>query len=165
MSSQRAHSTVTRERPAVERFTRLVAASLRLLPRPVRRMVPDDLVGYLALGVVCFAVDVTLLVLLDEATPLPLPLAVVVADVLAWSLLYQLNRTFNFGSRAPVGPEAVRWGVLAAACLVLSAGITTAVEFLGAPTAVARVAAGVVLAVVGYGASRWWVFRKRPQEA
>ncbi|MGH3980440.1 MAG: GtrA family protein [Pseudonocardiaceae bacterium] len=138
-----------------------MTASLRVLPQPVRRLVPEDMVGYLALGVVCFAVDVALLVLLDRHTPVPLPIAVVVADVLAWSLLYQLNRTLNFGSRAPVGPEAVRWGALAAVCLVLSAGFTTAVEYLGVPTAVSRIVAGVVLAVVGYGASRWWVFRDR----
>lgn len=146
-------------RAAAERFALLVAASLRLLPPPIRRAVPADMVGYVALGLVTFAVDLALLVMFDRLTPVPLAVAVVISDVLAWGLHFQLNRTLNFRSQAAVGPEAMRYGLLVVACLGLSAGITTAAAALGVGVAVSRIAAGGILALFGYAACRWWVFR------
>lgn len=150
-------------RSAAEHFAFLVTASLRLLPPPLRRAVPDDMVGYVALGLVTFAVDVALLVMFDRLTPVPLAIAVVISDLLAWGLHFQLNRTLNFRSQAPMGPEAMRYGLLVVACLALSAGITTAAAALGVGVAVSRIVAGGVLALFGYAACRWWVFHSRHQ--
>ncbi|HYZ07365.1 MAG TPA: GtrA family protein [Pseudonocardiaceae bacterium] len=145
-------------RPLADRFGALMSGSVRLMPAWLRRAVPADMVGYLVLGVVTFAVDVVLLVLLDRLTPLPLPVCVVTADTLAWALHFQLNRTLNFRSRAPAGPQALRYGVVVCGCLAISAGVTSGVAELGAHLAVARLVAGGCIAACGYVACRWWVF-------
>ena len=72
-------------RPLADRFGDLTTGSVRLMPGWLRRVVPADMVGYLVLGVVTFAVDVVLLVLLDQLTSVPLPLCVAAADTLAGS--------------------------------------------------------------------------------
>ena len=145
-------------RPLADRFGDLIAGSVRLMPARLRRAVPADMVGYLVLGVVTFAVDVVLLVLLDRLTPLPLPVCVAAADTLAWALHFQLNRTLNFRSCAPAGPQALRYGVVVCGCLVISAGVTSGVAELGVNVAVARLVVGGCIAACGYVACRWWVF-------
>ncbi len=148
----------TARRPLADRFGDLMTGSVRLMPVWCRRAVPADMVGYLVLGVVTFAVDVVLLVLLDQLTSVSLPLCVAAADTLAWALHFQLNRTLNFRSCAPAGPQALRYGVVVCACLAISAGVTSGLAELGADLAVARLGAGACIAACGYVACRWWVF-------
>lgn len=148
-------------RSLADRFGDLMAGSVRRLPFGLARAVPGDLAGYAVVGALTFAVDVALLVLLDWATPVPLTVCVLAADVIAWALHYVLNRTVNFRSQAPMGPEAMRYGVVVVACLVISAGVTTVIAALGPKPAVARVMAWGCLALFGYVACRWWVFRHR----
>ena len=145
-------------RPLADRFGDLITGSVGLMPAWLRRAVPADMVGYLVLGVVTFAVDVMLLVLLDRLTPVRLPVCVVAADTLAWALHFQLNRTLTFRSRAPAGPQMLRYGAVVCACLGISAGVTSGLAELGAHLAVARLVAGGCIAACGYVACRWWVF-------
>lgn len=145
-------------RPWADRFGDLMAGSVGLMPGWLRRAVPADMVGYLVLGVVTFAVDVVLLVLLDRFTPVSQPVCVVAADTLAWALHFRLNRTLNFRSCAPAGPQALRYGVLVCVCLAISAAVTSGLADLGADLAVARMVAGGCVTTCGYVACRWWVF-------
>ena len=145
-------------RPLADRFDDLMTGSVSLIPGWLRPAVPADMVGYLMLGVVTFAVDVVLLVLLDRFTPASLPVCVVAADAMAWALHFQLNRTLNFRSRAPAGPQALRYGVVVCACLAISAGVTSGLAELGVHLGVARLVAGGCIATSGYVACRWWVF-------
>ena len=148
----------TARRPLADRFGDLMTGSVRLMPVWLRRAAPADMIGYLVLGVVTFAVDLVLLVLLDRLTPVALPVCVVVADAMAWALHFQLNRTLNFRSRAPAGPQALRYGVVVCACLAISAGVTSGLAELGVHLGVARLVAGGCIATSGYVACRWWVF-------
>lgn len=81
------------------------------------------------------------------------------ADTAAWTVNFALNRVLNFRSHAPVGPQARRYTLVICAELAVSAGATSALAHLGADLVVARIAAGGLVAVIGYAGCRWWVFR------
>lgn len=133
------------------------------LPYGLDRVIPRDLAGYAVLGLLTFVVGLVLLLLLDRITPLPLPGAVLLADGAAWTLNFWLNRTLNFRSRARVGPEAARYGLVICGDLAISAGVTTLMAGIGLPVLVARIIAGGVITLVGYVTCRFWVFRDRLQ--
>ncbi|WP_306214201.1 GtrA family protein [Actinoplanes sp. RD1] len=131
------------------------------LPARVRRVVTRDMAGFAELGAFTFAVDLALLAMLRAWTPLPLPVAVSIAYVVAFALNFVLNRTVNFRSHAPAGPQAARYAVVIAGDYLITVGASTALAAAGLPFAVARVAASGIVAVFTYSASRWWVFRDR----
>ncbi|CNG90240.1 GtrA family protein [Mycobacterium tuberculosis] len=71
-----------------------------------------------------------------------------------------LNRTFNFRSHAPVGPQvAIYVVVVVVNYLAFILGVTTLLVALGVHYQVSRIAAGLCEAVYMYCAMRWVVFR------
>ncbi|GAA2873808.1 hypothetical protein Acy02nite_31650 [Actinoplanes cyaneus] len=138
----------------------LTAWADRLPPR-VRRVVTRDMAGFAILGSFTFAVDLALLAVLRHWTPLPKPVAVSIAYLAAFVLNFVLNRTVNFRSHAPAGPQALRYVAVFVGDYVITVGVTTGLAALGLPLAAARIAASGFVAAFTYSASRWWVFRQR----
>lgn len=135
------------------------------LPDGMARYIPRDMAGYAVLGLVTFVIGLLLLLLLHRTTPLPLAAAVLIADGAAWTLNFWLNRTLNFRSRARVGPQAARYGLVICGDLAISAGVTTALAGAGVPIPVARIIAGGCITLFGYLSCRFWIFRDQLQPA
>lgn len=146
-------------RAATDRLGELMTAWIRFLPYRLRCVLPHDMVGYAILGAVTFGIAIGLLVMLEHWTLLPLVAAVVLADGAAWVLNFLLNRFLNFRSRAPIGRQTLRYGVVVVADFLTSAGVTTGLSDLGMNLTLSRLIAGGCIAVLGYAAYRWWVFR------
>lgn len=108
-----------------------------------------------------FGVDLAILTSLRSGLGCPVPIAVTVAYACAFTLSYVLNRTFNFRSHAPVGPQvAIYVVVVIVNYLVFILAVTSALSALGAQYQLSRIAAGICEAVYMYCAMRWWVFRR-----
>ncbi|WP_327001821.1 GtrA family protein [Dactylosporangium sp. NBC_01737] len=150
---------------SAERAGDLLTGWVDRLPPRLRRFLPRDLVGFAILGAFTLSVDLALLVLLRHTTRLPLPVAVSVAYLTAFGLNFVLNRTVNFRSHAPVGPQVLRYALVACGDYLLTVGVSSGLAALGLDFRVARLAASFTVAVFTYTASRWWVFRDRPTPA
>ncbi len=131
------------------------------LPPRWRRVVTRDMAGFAILGSFTFGVDLALLAMLRHWTPLSRPVAVSIAYLAAFLLNFALNRTVNFRSHAPAGPQILRYTAVFLGDYVITVGATTGLAALGLPLAVARVTASGFVAAFTYSASRWWVFRQR----
>src|SRR4051812_20005223 len=92
-----------------DRLRDFLTAWVDRLPPRLRRVVSRELAGFAILGAFTFAVDLGLLAALHHWTPLPLPAAVSIAYLTAFALNFLLNRTVNFRSHAPAGPQALRY--------------------------------------------------------
>jgi putative flippase GtrA len=154
------------ERPVVrarfaERIGDFLTSWVSRLPPRLRRLLPRELVGFAILGGFTFTIDLVLLAVLRGTTRLPLPVDVSLAYVTAFSLNFVLNRTVNFRSHAPVGAQALRYGVVIAGDYLLTLGVTVALSGVGLDFRIARLIAATLVAVFTYTASRWWVFRER----
>lgn len=143
----------------VQRVVDGLTGLVHRLPPPVPRLVPREMVGFALLALFTFGVDVALLALLEGAAPLPLPASVAIAYGAAFSLNFVLNRTLNFRSHAPVGPQVLRFALVIACDFAITVGVTTAFTGLGVDFRLARVIAGGCVAAFTYSACRWWVFR------
>ena len=75
------------------------------LPFGLSSVVAPTFLGFCLINGLTFAVDLLILTGLHSGLPLPVPIAVTAAYVCAFTLSYALNRTFNFQSHAPVGPQ------------------------------------------------------------
>jgi putative flippase GtrA len=132
------------------------------LPPRIRRFVPREMAGMAILGAFTFGIDLALLTLLRWRTPLSEPAAVSIAYLTAFALNFALNRTINFRSHAPAGPQALRYAVVIVGDYLITVGATTGLAALGLPLLIARTAASMFVAAFTYSAARWWVFRDRP---
>lgn len=123
--------------------------------------IPPTLVGFGLINGFTFGVDLALLTVLHGAVGAPYPVAVTLAYGCAFALSYVLNRTLNFRSHAPVGPQvAVYLVVVIVNYLAFILALSTALNVLGVEYRVARMAAGACEAVFMYCALRWVVFRR-----
>lgn len=147
--------------PLRDRIGDLMTGWVVRLPHPAARAVPRDMVGYVILGLVTFVLDLLLLLALHQWTPMPLGVAVLIADIAAWSLNFWLNRTLNFRSSARMGPQAMRYSLVIWGDLAISAIVTSVLAGLGAPLVVARTVAGGAITCFGYLTCRFWIFRDR----
>lgn len=142
-----------------EHAHRVLAGWVERLPPPLCRVVSPELLGFALLGMFTFAIDLVLLAVLERATPLPLPVSVTLAYAVAFGLNYLLNRTLNFRSQAPVGPQAARFALVVGCDFGITLGTTTGLSAVGVDFRAARIVAGACVAVFTYSACRWWVFR------
>ena len=143
----------------VETRSEFLTSWVDRLPPRVRRVLPRELVGFAIIGAFTFALDLSLLAVLRDHTSLPLAGAVSIAYLAAFGLNFVLNRTINFRSHAPIGAQALRYGVVIVGDYLLTVGISTGLVGLGLNFAAARVLASFAVAVFTYSASRWWVFK------
>ena len=117
------------------------------------------MVRFAMIGAFTFALDLVLLTLAHDRLGWPLPVAVTAGYAVALSVNFLLNRTLNFRSHRPIGPETLRYGAVVAVNFgVVLLGVTTGLASLGVPYQVARVVAGACEGAFMYCAMRWFVF-------
>jgi len=123
----------------------------------------STLVRYLVISAFTFGLDLALLTVVHGGLGWPLPIAITVGYAAALTTNYLLNRVLNFRSRAPLGPESVRYAAAVAVNFgVVLLGATIGLAAAGVPYQVARVAAGGAEGVFMYAAMRWFVFPLSP---
>lgn len=143
------------------RFHTWCEAFVGRLPFGLGAFVAPTFVGFCVINGFTFGVDLTILTGLRGALGLPVPIAVTVAYVCAFTLSYVLNRMFNFRSHAPVGPQVATYVVVVVVNYVaFILGVTTALSAMGVQYQLARLAAGMCEAAYMYSAMRWVVFRR-----
>jgi putative flippase GtrA len=136
---------------------------VRQLPFGLSRIVPPSLLGFAVINGFTFGVDIALLTVLHSVLQAPLWLSISVAYACAFGLSYLLNRTFNFRSHAPMGPQIITYVIVVIVnYLVWILGVGTGLAALGVDYRLARVAAGACEAVYMYCAMRFLVFRGTP---
>jgi len=145
---------------APERFHRWCEALVARLPFGLAAIVPPTLLGFCLINSFTFGVDLVLLYALHGVLQLPVPIAVSFAYACAFALAYVLNRTFNFRSHVPVGPQlGVYVVVVVINYLAFILGFVSLLTYLGFDYRIARVMAGACEAVYVYSMMRWVVFR------
>jgi putative flippase GtrA len=131
------------------------------LPFGLRSVVAPTFLGFCLINGLTFAVDLMILTSLHSGLRLPVPIAVTAAYACAFTLSYVLNRSFNFQSHAPVGPQvAIYVVVVVVNYLAFILGVTTVLAAVGVHYQLSRIVAGVCEAVYMYCAMRWVVFRR-----
>jgi putative flippase GtrA len=75
-------------------------------------VVAPTFLGFCLINGLSFGVDLAILMGLHGGLGLPVPIAVTAAYACAFALSYVLNRTFNFQSHAPVGPQVAIYVVV-----------------------------------------------------
>ncbi len=155
-----AESPTSRSRLA-NRFHDWCEAVVGRLPFGLSSVVAPTFLGFCLINGLTFTVDLMILTGLHSGLHLPVPIAVTAAYACAFTLSYILNRTFNFQSHAPVGPQvAIYVVVVVVNYLAFILGVTTALSAVGVHYQVSRVVAGICEAVYMYCAMRWVVFRR-----
>jgi putative flippase GtrA len=145
----------------IDRFHRLCVATVAGLPFGLDSVVALTFLGFCVINGFTFGVDLLLLTALHGGLRIPLPIAVTAAYACAFALSYLLNRTMNFRSHAPAGPQiAIYVVVVAVNYLALVLGVCSALSAIGVEYHLARILAGVSEAVYMYSAMRWVVFRR-----
>ena len=145
----------------VERFHRFCVEVTAKLPFGLNSVVAPTFLGFGLINGFTFFVDLVILTALHAGLGTPLPIAVTLGYTCAFALSYFLNRTMNFRSQAPVGPQvAVYVVVVVVNYLAFILGVSTALTAIGVEYHLARIVAGGCEAVYMYSAMRWVVFRR-----
>jgi putative flippase GtrA len=145
----------------VERFHRFCVHVTARLPFGLNSIVAPTFLGFVLINSFTFFVDLVILTALHGGLRAPLPIAVTAGYACAFALSYFLNRTLNFRSHAPVGPQvAVYVVVVIINYLAFILGVSNGLAALGVEYHVARIVAGACEAVYMYSAMRWVVFRR-----
>jgi putative flippase GtrA len=146
----------------VERFHRFCERVVARLPFGLNSVVAPTFLGFALINSFTFGVDMALLTVLHSGFAVPLPAALTVGYVCAFTLAFFLNRTLNFRSHATVGPQLAIYVVVVAinyaAFIVV---LPTSLAAAGLQYHLARLLAGCCEAVYMYTAMRWVVFRAR----
>ena len=159
-SRVRAEPRASRSR-LLGRFHELCEAVVNRLPFGLSSVVAPTFLGFCLINGLTFSLDLAMLISLRGGLGLPVPIAVTVAYVCAFMLSYVLNRTFNFRSHAPVGPQLVIYvAVVVVNYLALILGVTSVLAAIGVQYQLSRIVAGCCEAVYMYCAMRWVVFRR-----
>lgn len=146
---------------AAARFAQIRDRVHGWLPGPVRRIIPATAVGFGALSSFTYAVDLTILYLLNTRLHVLYPVAVTTGYVIAFGLSFLLNRWLNFQSHGPVGRQTGRYVLTVVANYVFFIlGLSWLLEAqFGVPPLAARLIAGACEAVFIYTMMRLYVFR------
>jgi putative flippase GtrA len=145
----------------VERFHQFCVRVVAILPFGLSSIVAPTFLGFVLINSFTFGVDLLLLTALHGGLDLPVPISVTVAYACAFTLSYYLNRTMNFRSHAPVGPQfAVYVVVVVVNYLAFILGVSSLLTAVGVEYRLARILAGACEAVYMYSAMRWVVFRR-----
>jgi putative flippase GtrA len=124
-------------------------------------VVAPTFLGFCLINGLSFGVDLAILTRLHGGLGLPVPIAVTVAYACAFALSYVLNRTFNFQSHAPVGPQvAIYVVVVVVNYLAFILGVSSGLAAIGVHYQLSRIVAGICEAVYMYCAMKWVVFRR-----
>jgi putative flippase GtrA len=143
-----------------ERFASAMAAIVRRLPFGLDRVVAPNMLGFAAINLCTFTIDLALLTALHGGLGWPVPVSITLSYVTASGLSYLLNRSLNFRSH---GALATQTGIYTVVVIVnylaWILGVGAGLAALGVNYQLARIAAGLCEAVYMYVAMRWLVFR------
>lgn len=146
---------------AVERFHRFCELAVAQLPLGLSSIVAPTFLGFALINGFTFSVDLLLLTALHGRLNVPVPVAVTLAYACAFGLSVLLNRTLNFRSHAPAGPQMAVYAVVVVInYLAFILAVCTLLTALGVEYRIARVVAGLCEGVFMYSAMRWVVFRR-----
>jgi putative flippase GtrA len=146
----------------IDRFHRFCEAVVEKLPFGLGSVIAPTFLGFCLINGLTFGVDLVILTGLRSGLGLPVAIAVTIAYACAFTLSYLLNRTFNFRSHAPVGPQVVVYVVVVVInYLAFILGMSTVLTAIGVQYQLSRLVAGMCEAVYMYSAMRWVVFRER----
>jgi putative flippase GtrA len=124
-------------------------------------VVAPTFLGFTLINGFTSGIDLLLLSGLRAGLGLPLPVAVTVAYACTFALSYYLNRSMNFQSHAPAGPQFASYVlVVVVNYLAFILGVSSALTALGLDFRLARILAGACEAVYMYSAMRWVGFRR-----
>jgi putative flippase GtrA len=153
-------SRATQSRRA-DRFHAWCEAVVNRLPLGLGSVVAPTFLGFCLINGLSFGVDLAILTGLHGGLNLPVPVAVTVAYACAFALSYVLNRTFNFQSHGPVGPQvAIYVVVVVVNYLAFILGVSSGLAAIGVHYQLSRIVAGICEAAYMYCAMRWAVFRR-----
>lgn len=143
-----------------QRFHAFMSEIVRRLPFGLARVVAPSFLGFALINGFTFGIDLGLLTVFRGGFRLPISVSFTLAYLLAFALSFALNRSFNFRSHAPVGPQA-GWYALAIGInyLLFILGLGSGLVFLGVQYHLSRIVAGACEGVFMYSAMRWVVFR------
>jgi putative flippase GtrA len=145
----------------VDRFHQWCEAVVNRLPFGFGSIIAPTFLGFCLINGLTFGVDLAILTGLRSGLGFPVPIAVTVAYACAFALSYILNRTFNFQSHSPVGPQVVVYVVVVVVnYLAFILGVSTVLAAIGVQYQLSRIVAGICEAVYMYCAMRWVVFRR-----
>jgi putative flippase GtrA len=143
-----------------QRFYALMAAIVSRLPFGLAHVVAPSFLGFAVINGFTFGVDLTLLTVFRGLWHWPVPLSFTLAYLVAFGLSFLLNRTFNFHSHAPIGPQALVYLVaIGINYVAFILGVGGGLAALGVQYHVSRIIAGACEAVYMYSVMRWVVFR------
>ncbi|WP_432560401.1 GtrA family protein [Granulicoccus sp. GXG6511] len=133
-----------------------------VLPGPLRRIIPPTAVGFGALSLFTYSVDLLVLSLGFDVLGLPYPVAVTIGYAIAFGLSFLLNRWLNFQVHGHVGRQTGRYVLTVVANYVLFILLVASMlEAVGMHYLLARMLAGACEAVFMYSMMRLFVFRTR----
>lgn len=137
---------------------------MRRLPFGLASVVAPNFLGFALINGFTFAIDLSLLTVARSVLGLPLPVSITIAYLAAFALSFGLNRTMNFRSHAPVGRQAVLYGIAIAVNYVLFIlGVGAGLAVMGLEYHLARILAGACEGVFLYCVMRWIVFPDRAE--
>ncbi|PIE28061.1 MAG: hypothetical protein CSA58_00995 [Micrococcales bacterium] len=144
------------------RWTREVQAAL---PGPLKRL-PDTFIGFAAINLFTFSVDMVLLWITHGLWGFPYPFAVTISYGAASVLAFALNKILNFRSHGFVEEQSSEFAVVIISNYVIwILLLSSLLEYIGVHYLVARVTAACIEGLYIYILSRVWVFRLRRMTA
>jgi putative flippase GtrA len=123
------------------------------------------LLSYLAVGVLGFAVDFGLLVLLREVFATPIWLAATVAFWSSLAVVFLSNKYVTFGARGAGHRQLARYLTLLGINYLVTLGVIALAERVGVGYQVGKVVAVAMTTAWNYVAYEFWVFRGAPPAA
>jgi putative flippase GtrA len=142
------------------RFAAVVTAITRHLPFGLSEVVAPSLVGYLAINLCTFFIDLALLGLFHGTIGWPIPVAVTISYGTASVISYIANRVLNFRSHEDVGRQFPLYvAVSASNYLIFVLGLTDLLSHVGVYYELSRILAACCEAVYLYCMLRFVVFR------
>jgi putative flippase GtrA len=118
------------------------------------------MLGYLTVGVLGFAVDFGLLVLLREMFRTPIWLAATVAFWSSLAVVFLTNKYVIFGTRGAGHRQLARYLTLLGINYLVTLAVIALAERVGVGYQVGKVVAVAMTTVWNYLAYEFWVFRR-----
>ena len=113
---------------------------------------------YLAVGVLSFAIDFLLLILLHEFFGVDLIIATPAAFLASFALNYLLSRFFTFAGTGARGASFVKYVALVAFNTVAASLIVSGFESLGSSYMLGKVLSTAAMTIWNFFAYKYWVF-------
>lgn len=130
-------------------------------PKPglMRVLYEHSSVRFLLIGGASAALDTGVLYLLHGVLGVLLPVATLLAVVVAFLFNFTLNRIWSFGSESPMGRQFGRYLLLAVGNWGLNVALVTGLTALGLHYVVAKIITLAIASAINYVGYRVWVFK------